>query len=184
MRVAIRPFEPSVDTQKPFDCGKADLNGFLRETGISTPNASLYEEEHLDKTYIVEDSQTHDNLAYFSLLFDKIDRSIADPAIWNRLSRKIPNAKRRSSYPALKIGRLAVSKKAQRSGLGRDILDLIKIWFFNDTKAGCRYLTVDAYLDAEDFYTKCEFMPLVIPEPKDETILMFFDLKGITHKRV
>jgi len=156
----------------------------LCETGTAAPNASLYEEEHLAKTYIVEDIQTHDNLAYFSLLFDKIERSIADPAIWNKLSRKIPNAKRRSSYPALKIGRLAVSKKAQHSGLGREILDLIKIWFFNDTKAGCRYLTVDAYLDAEDFYSKCEFRPLVIPEPEDETVLMFFDLKGITRKHL
>ena len=87
MSISIRPFEPSVDTQKPFDCGKADLNGFLCETGTAAPNASLYEEEHLAKTYIVEDNQTHDNLAYFSLLFDKIERSIADPAIWNRLSR-------------------------------------------------------------------------------------------------
>ena len=78
----------------------------LCEAGTAAPNASLYEEEHLAKTYIVEDSQTHDNLAYFSLLFDKIERSIAGPAIWNKLSRKIPNAKRRSSYPALKIGRL------------------------------------------------------------------------------
>ena len=70
MSISIRPFESSVDTQKPFDCGKADLNGFLCETGTATPNASLYEEEHLAKTYIVEDSQSHDNLAYFSLLFD------------------------------------------------------------------------------------------------------------------
>ena len=179
MSISIRPFEPSVDTQKPFDCGKADLNGFLCETGTAAPNASLYEKEHLAKTYMVEDNQTHDNLAYFSLLFDKIERSFADPAIWNRLSRKIPNAKRRSSYPALKIGRLAVSQQAQHSGLGKDILNLIKGWFYNDPKAGCRYLTVDAYLDAEEFYAKCDFKPLVIPEPEDETVLMFFDLMGI-----
>lgn len=180
MSISIRPFEPSVDTQKPFDCGKADLNGFLCETGSATPNASLYEKEHLAKTYIVEDSQTHDNLAYFSLLFDKIERSIVDPTIWNRLSRKIPNAKRRSSYPALKIGRLAVSKNAQHTGLGKDILNLIKGWFYNDPKAGCRYLTVDAYMDAKEFYAKCDFKPLVIPEQEDETVLMFFDLMGMT----
>lgn len=179
MSISIRPFEPSVDTQKPFDCGKADLNGFLCETGSATPNASLYEKEHLAKTYIVEDSQTHDNLAYFSLLFDKIERSIVDPTIWNRLSRKIPNAKRRSSYPALKIGRLAVSKNAQHTGLGKDILNLIKGWFYNDPKAGCRYLTVDAYMDAKEFYAKCDFKPLVIPEQEDETVLMFFDLMGM-----
>lgn len=154
------------------------------ESGADTPNASLYEYEHLAKTYIVEDEATHDILAYFSLLHDKIERSIADPSIWNKLSRQIPNAKRRSSYPALKIGRLAVCKQSQHTGLGKDILDLIKIWFFNDSKAGCRYLTVDAYLDAEDFYAKYEFRPLTIPEPDDETVLMFFDLKGITTKHI
>lgn len=106
MSISIRPFQPSVDTQKPFDCGKADLNGFLCETGDLTPNASMYEREHLAKTYIVEENDTRENLAYFSLLYDRVERSIVNPVIWNRLSRKIPNAKRRSSYPALKIGRL------------------------------------------------------------------------------
>ena len=37
----------------------------------------------------------------------------------------------------------------------------------------------DAYLDAEEFYAKCDFNPLVIPDPEDETVLMFFDLMGI-----
>ncbi len=178
MSISIRPFQPSTDTQMPFDCGKADLNGFLCETSSETPNAALYEKEHLAKTYIVEDGG-HNIIAYFSILYDKIERSIADPSVWNKLSRKIPNAKRRSSYPALKIGRLAVSKLAQHTGLGRDILNFIKLWFHRDAKAGCRYLTVDAYLDAEDFYTKCDFKPLVIPDPGDETVLMFFDLKGV-----
>ena len=179
MRISIRPFQPSSDTLKPFDCGKADLNGFLCETGTATPNASMYEREHLAKAYIVEDDEAHAILAFFSLLFDKIERFIADPAIWNRLSRKIPNAKRRSSYPALKIGRLAVSREAQHTGLGKDILNLIKGWFYRDPKAGCRYLTVDAYRDSEEFDAKCDFNPLVVPDPEDETILMFFDLMGI-----
>ena len=109
----------------------------------------------------------------------KIERAVSDPAIWNRLSRKIPNAKRRSSYPAIKIGRLAVSKDAQGSGLGQMILSFIKGTFFGSSKVGCRYLTVDAYLDAENFYSKCNFSPLVIPEPDDETVLMFFDLMSM-----
>ncbi len=179
MSYFIRPFQPTIDTQKPFDCGKADLNGFLLETGSGTPNASLYEFEHLAKTYVVEDDKTHDNLAFFSLLCDNIDRAIANPSVWNRLSRKIPNAKRRSTYPALKIGRLAIDKQAQHTGLGKDILNLIKGWFYRDSKAGCRFLTVDAYLDAEEFYSKCDFNPLVVPDPEDETVLMFFDLKGM-----
>ena len=67
MSISIRPFQPSTDTLKPFDCGKADLNGFLCETGTAAPNAAMYEREHLAKTYIVEDADTHIILAYFSL---------------------------------------------------------------------------------------------------------------------
>ena len=65
------------------------------------------------------------------------------------------------------------------SGLGQMILSFIKGTFFGASKVGCRYLTVDAYLDAENFYTKCNFSPLVIPEPGDETVLMFFDLMSM-----
>lgn len=179
MNYHYRTFQPDADVIKPFDCGKADLNGFLLETGTQTPNATMYEREHLAKTYIVEDDSTMDLLAYFSLVYDKIERDLSDPTIWNRLSRKIPNAKRRSSYPSLKIGRLAVSKKAQGLGVGNTILSFIKGWFFRDAKAGCRYLTVDAYIDAKEFYFKSNFKPLVLPEPGDETILMYFDLMSL-----
>lgn len=74
---------------------------------------------------------------------------------------------------------LAVCKTAQGRGLGKDILLFIKGWFFNDAKAGCRYLTVDSLPAAEPFYVSCDFQPLVDITPDDETILMFFDLKRV-----
>ena len=155
MKPQIRNFIPGEDSLKTFDCGKGDLNDFLHEAGDDTPNATKYEREHLAKSYIVENLDSNQILAYFSLACDKIERSLADPVVWNRLSRRIPNAKRRSSYPAIKIGRLAVSKYAQGSGLGQMILSFIKGTFFGSSKVGCRFLTVDAYLDAENFYSKC-----------------------------
>ena len=179
MKPRIRNFIPGKDSHKIFDCGKADLNDFLLETGDGTPNATKYEREHLSKTYIVEDQETDELLAYFSLACDKIERAVSDSAIWNKLSRAIPNAKRRSSYPAIKIGRLAVAKNAQGSGLGQMILSFIKGTFFSSSKAGCRYLTVDAYPDASPFYSRCNFRPLVIPDPDDETVLMYFDLMSM-----
>lgn len=174
-----RAFRPDTDLNTSFDCGNPDLNGFLLETTDDTPNATKYEQEHLAKTYIVEDILSHEILAYFSLACDKIERAVSNPTIWNRLSRAIPNAKRRSSYPAIKIGRLAVAKQAQGLGLGFEIITFLKGLFFRDAKAGCRYLTVDAYLDATFFYTKCQFKPLVDPAPDDETVLMYYDLLPI-----
>ncbi|MBR4810102.1 MAG: hypothetical protein IK031_07465 [Bacteroidales bacterium] len=115
----FREFIPEQDTQKPFDCGNTDLNGFLLETGSKTVNASSSAKELLTVTYIVEDDNSHEIIAYFSLLHDKIERHFSDRHTWNRLSRYIPNAKRRASYPALKIGRLAVNSKAKAQGLSR-----------------------------------------------------------------
>lgn len=175
----IRKFRPETDTIKPFDCGNADLNGFLLETGTKEPNATLSEKELVASTYIVEASNTHEILAYFSLLHDKIDRHIADKAIWNKLSREIPNVKRRSSYPALKIGKLAVSQTVKSHGLGTQIINFIEWLYLQDRRAGCRFVTVDALREAEDFYRKNFFKRLINPESDDETVLMYFDLKGL-----
>ena len=175
----IRKFRPETDVLKPFDCGNPDLNGFLLETGSKEPNATLSEKELLAATFIVEDKFTHAILAYFSLLHDKIDRHVADKAIWNKLSREIPNAKRKSSYPALKIGKLAVSHTMKSHGLGTLIINFVEWLFIKEHRAGCRFITVDALREAEGFYGKNYFKPLVNPAPEDETVLMYFDLMGI-----
>ena len=126
MNLRLRKFRPGVDTTKPFDCSDADLNGFLVETSTGTPNATFFAKELLAVTYVLEDTDTGKIAAYFSLLNDKVDREFADPKIWNNLSRKIPNAKRRSSYPALKIGRLAVSDDMKGQDIGTKIINYIQ----------------------------------------------------------
>ncbi len=178
MSYTIRKFLPETDAIKPFDCGQADLNGFLLETDPNTPNATLYDKEFLAVTYIAEDDKSHSILAYFSLLNDKIDRDFVNPTIWNRLSRKIPNAKRRSAYPSVKIGRFAVDRNGQRSGIGKELLLFIQTWYYKVRKTGCRYIMVDALRCAEPFYTKCGFRRLSDPQEGDETVLLFFDLKS------
>lgn len=178
MNYSIRRFHPQTDIHHPFDCGVADLNGFLLEADANTPNASLYDKELLAVTYVAVDDATHSILAYFSILNDKVERHFIEPSLWNRLSRNIPNAKRRSSYPALKIGRLGVDVSAQGSGIGKDLIYFVQTWFFHNRKAGCRFITVDALREAELFYLKCGFIRLSNPSEDDETILMYFDLKS------
>ncbi len=128
-------------------------------------------------TYIIEDETTNQTIAYFSLLNDKIEREITDNAVWNRLSREIPNIKRRKSQPAVKIGRLAVSSDYQGKGWGEKIISFLKQWFTEKNKTGCRYITVDALASKVGFYKKYGFNILVTPEEGDETVLMYYDLK-------
>ena len=47
-----------------------------------------------------------------------LEREFVNPTNWNRVSCKIPNSKRRSSCPALIIGRLAVNKQHSMHGIG------------------------------------------------------------------
>lgn len=172
----FKRFNPN-DTIKPFDCGDSDLNGFLLEEDPSVSNARHHTNELLAVTYIIEDETTDQTIAYFSLLNDKIEREITDNAVWNRLSREIPNIKRRKSQPAVKIGRLAVSSNYQGKGWGEKIISFLKQWFTEKNKTGCRYITVDALDSKVGFYKKYGFNILVTPKEGDETVLMYYDLK-------
>lgn len=174
----LRKFNPSSDTKVLFDCGDCDLNAFLLETDAAQHNATMHSNELLSETYVAVD-ETGCILAYFSLLNDKVEKGFTDPQVWNKLSRRIPNAKRRSSHPALKIGRFAVDKKYQHTGLGTDLLSFIQGWTVSQRKTGCRFITVDAMNCAVDFYKKCDFVVMKEPEPDEQTTAMCFDLKSI-----
>lgn len=174
--VLLKRFNPN-DSVKPFDCGDTDLNGFLLEDNPSVPNAKHHANELLAVTYLIEDEERMQTIAYFSLLNDKIEREITDNSVWNRLSREIPNIKRRKSQPAVKIGRLAVSSAYQGQGWGPRIISFLKQWFTKKNKTGCRYITVDALAEKVGFYEKYGFKVLVTPQEGDETVLMYYDLK-------
>jgi GNAT superfamily N-acetyltransferase len=63
----------------------------------------------------------------------------------NRLNRKIPNSKRKSQYPAVLVGQLAVFDEFHGSNIGTELMDFIKSWFIDPlNKTGCRYVIVDA----------------------------------------
>lgn len=156
---------------KPFKCKDNDLNGFLFE------DAHKYLNELMAITYILEDPIANKTVAYFSLLNDKISSDPEFKNIWNRLSRKVPNSKRRKHYPAVKIGRLAVSEEYANKGLGKAIIRFIKHLFTHGNRTGCRFITVDAYRDALGFYEKVGFDYITIKDENDETRLMYYDLK-------
>ena len=128
-------------------------------------------------TYLLEYMEKNQTVAYFSLLADKIIFNPDEKGVWNKLNRNIPNSKRRRSYPAVKIGRLAVNEFYSGEGIGTFILDNIKYAFANVKRLGCRFITVDALSTAVTFYEKNGFRFFTEQDKYDETRLMFFDLK-------
>jgi GNAT superfamily N-acetyltransferase len=156
---------------KPFKSSDNDLNGFLFD------DAKNYQKELMAVTYIIEDNTCDKTIAYFSLLNDKITFDAEQRSIWNKLNRNITNAKRRKHYPAVKIGRLAISESYAGKGLGKDIIRFIKFMFASGSRTGCRFITVDAYQNAVGFYQKCGFNFISTKDKNDATRLMYYDLK-------
>lgn len=159
------------DTQiKSFDCGDADLNDFL----IS--NAINYYKSMMALTYLLEDNETDKTVAYYSLLNDKIIFDPDEKRLWNRLNRNVANSKRRKEYPAVKIGRIAISKDYAGQQIGRSILLQLKHIFATMRRSACRFITVDAYAAAVPFYQKCGFTFLSEKDRYSPTRAMYFDL--------
>lgn len=169
----LRQFQLKTESDiKPFKCKDSDLNDFLFD------DAKFFQEELMAVTYLLESMELNKTVAYYSLLADKIIFNPEDKTVWNKLNRHIPNNKRRRSYPAVKIGRLAVNEEFEGEGIGTFILDSIKYAFVNVKRLGCRFITVDALNNAVDFYKENGFLFFTEQDKDEETRLMFFDLKN------
>ena len=157
---------------KSFECEDSDLNDFIFDDALS------YHTQLMGVTYLIVDKPKDHIVAYYTLFNDKITRDENERFIWNRLSRTLPNSKRRKHYPAVKIGRLAVDKDYSKYGIGSDILTFLKILFTSGNRTGCRFITVDAYRTALPFYEKNGFAYMTDKDSHEDTRLMFFDLKS------
>lgn len=176
-----------INSESPFssfDCGDSDLNEFF------AVDALKWQESLLTVTYYLDING--EIVLYFSLSNDKILANTLPKNFWRKIKSKFPHNKHRSDYPAVKIGRFAVSKNFRNrpDHWGTKAMDFIKRWMVTDNKTGCCFLTVDAYPSAVPFYLKNGFKFLGNPEEqryeaykKDttriDTIAMYFFLKTI-----
>ena len=152
-----------------FDCGDDDLNEFLRD------NALNFTEKRIANTYVLEDNGRI--ATFFCLLNDKVSQQEAANNKWKKLKKGFPEGKQFSSYPAIKIGRFAVSSLYRGLNLGTILMDKIKKMLnSNSYYSAFRYLTVDAYISAVEFYEKNKFKVLSSQTVDNHTRLMFFDM--------
>lgn len=161
-----------------FDCGDADLNDFIMK------EASLYRKSLLSVSYaLLKKCNPDEIVGFFSMANDKVALGdFADKTEFNRFRKKqgFPQSKRLKSYPAVKICRLAVSNGYKGLKIGSFLLDFVKTYFVVDNKSGCRFLTVDAYIQAIPFYEKNGFQKLgLVNEGDPHTRLLFYDLNAI-----
>lgn len=161
------------ETVKSFNCGDAELNDFILN------RAADYKKSLLSVSYIFEEENSL--LAYFTLSNDSLrHESFNNKSVFNRLNRRINNAKRMREYPAVKIGRLAIDLNYREQRLGSLLLNTIKTWLITNPKTGCRFITVDAYNSAIGFYQKNGFVLVNDFDPDRRTQPMFFDLAQLS----
>lgn len=152
-----------------LDCGDEDLNNFLVEYAVGFLN------KRIATSYILEDD--NNIVAYFCLLNDKISRQDVTNSQWKKIKGGFPERKQFGSYPAIKIGRFAVSSKYKGRNIGTDLMNLLKDMLnASPNYSAFRYLTVDAYLSAIEFYKKNGFNVLSEKILNEHTRLMFFDM--------
>lgn len=147
-----------------FDCGNDDLNDFIEN------DAYPHQKHHIAQTTCI--SYKNKMIGYFSLTCDSL------PLDKKEKRKLIPYLKRGyPSYPALKIARMAIDKKYQKKGIGSYIIKIIvgNAWSLHRSGIACRFITVDAYIDAIKFYLKNGFIKNLIFSKK-EPISMRLDI--------
>jgi GNAT superfamily N-acetyltransferase len=163
-----------------FDCEEDDKNDFLFNDSINHMEAKI------SIVYLFKYKK--EVIGYIALSNDSIK-------INNKDKKKMKI--RYAQYPAIKIGRLGVTKDYQRKGIGTMIIDWA-IWV--GIKIGhdlrIRYLSVDSVPESKTFYEKNGFKLLVKKEntlkcpecgfkleekENDNTLHMYLDLIDKNH---
>ena len=159
-----------------FHSGDSNLDSFVIN------RAHLFNQTRLSANYVV---MLDDKVAvFFTLSCDRVGmsdfKSLTD---YNRFRRsRFENPKRLKGFPAVKIGRLAVSSDFQGKGLAKFTLDMIKMMCYEFRLYGCRFITVDAYKTRIGMYEHLGFQCLTSQQSEAaHTTQMFFDLFSLKY---
>jgi len=151
---------------KGFKNQVKELEDFLKEDAFSNQKLKI------STTYLLfhEDKEQRYLAGYVTLLADSI-RIYKDRALKQFFENK---GVEYNSLPAIKIGRIAVDKRLQKRGYGKNLIKFSMYTALNLSESiGCRFLTVDAKLNAKSFYKKHGFKVLI---KRDKTTIMYLDL--------
>ncbi|MBP5704442.1 MAG: hypothetical protein J6X12_07060 [Paludibacteraceae bacterium] len=152
---------------KKFKSKNSKLNNFLER------KAKHHQKEQLAYTYLLfykNDDNENVLVGYYTLSCSALTAT-------EYIRSKFHHSKQYEEYPAILIGRLAISKDYESKGFGTFILNSIKYSLCEDMRlvAG-RFLVLDAVQESIDFYKKNRFEFWTSEDRNEPTRLMFFDL--------
>lgn len=92
----------------------------------------------------------------------------------------IPDQKRYlETFPAVKIARLGRNVEFKGMGATKHLFNALKVFFTENNRTGCRFLTLDAYRQRVGLYEECGFIRTLVEADEDarkRTVSMLFDL--------
>ena len=128
-----------------FSCGNEELDRFFKR------NALINDQNGYGKTFILENNGEilgFFTLCSFSIKFDEYPKGDEE---------RLP----KYPIPCIKIARLAVDKRHQHQGYGKELLKQTFLRIISVSKTvGIRLVVVDAKESAVNFYTNYGFIPL------------------------
>lgn len=133
--------------RETFDCGDPAINEFLKKF------ARQNDERDIAKTFVAVDAEQK-VLGYYSVSAASLEFSGLPGAVAAQLPRY--------PVPAARIGRLAVDRSVQDSGLGaRLLIDALKRIYLSSGQVAVKVVLVDALNEpARAFYEHFGFIPL------------------------
>ena len=138
-----------------FECESDDLTDFLKNDALTQ------QKKKLNLTKLVMCDETI--VGYVSLLTDTIPlKDIRDEDTKQDIKNQLSITSKKRKLPAIKIGRLAVAKKFAHNGLGSEILMSIiyNVKKIAENNVGLRFITVEGYARAYNFYVNHNFKHL------------------------
>lgn len=118
---------------------------------------------------------------------------LEDEITKNKLRKEL-NISENNELPAIKIGRFAIDKKYSKQGLGSHIFRnvLLSILNISQNIVGVRFITIEAYARAFDFYVEknkfkyrkkdeqyIEKMDIIKKQDPERPFTLYKDLKSI-----
>lgn len=131
-----------------FEYESQDLTDFLKNDALNQQNMNL----NLTQLVICDEII----VGYVSILTDSMKLKILEDEETKKEICNELNISENNELPAIKIGRFAIDKKYAKQGLGSHIFRNIMLSILDISKniVGLRFITVEAYAKAFNFYVE------------------------------